>query len=87
MHIFCHYFGLNQKSLAQKLTEENAFFIKLTIHDLLCPSGSPQVKGHGANERVRNYEFPSINYCNYTPNWRPFKDKFYDVTRLKSDVL
>ena len=33
------------KSLAQKMTEKNAFFRKIHVSDLLSPSRSPQVTG------------------------------------------
>ena len=39
------FFGVEVSS--SKIDRGNAFFIKLSIHDLLLPSWSPQVTGHG----------------------------------------
>ena len=58
---------------SSKTNLENAFFVKfmyITICDL---------HGHRRSQvMVRNekaiYEFLSMNNCNYSPKWHPFKD-------------
>ena len=57
---------------SSKTNLEIAFFVKfmyMTICDL---------HGHGRSQvMVRNerlYEFLSVNNCNYSPKWHPFKD-------------
>ena len=51
----------------------NCIFCKVHVCDLLWPSGSPQVTGHGVRWKAV-YEFLSINNCNTKPIWHHYWD-------------
>ena len=51
----------------------NCIFCKVHVCDLLWPSGSPQVTGHGVRWKAV-YEFLSINNCNTKPIWHHYSD-------------
>ena len=72
LHTVFHYLGLYIKSLAQKLTEKNAFFVKfmyVTFCDLHSHCRSQVMV---RNERLYIYEFLSMNNCNHRPIWHRY---------------